>query len=264
MSIDWEEVQKARHHLSREQGTVVKDWGGKLAVALVYPNSYFLGMSNLGVHALYRLLNNDTNVVCERLFWENTPLDVLPISIETQKPLTDFAVIAFSVSYELDYFNIVQILKASGIPLYAKDRDETMPLIIAGGPCVMANPLPIAHFFDVLCNGEAEVIIPAILPTISGHTSDRRADLLSALAAIPGIYVHQQPPSKPVMRQSTKNLDAFPITTAIVSPDTELGDMYLFEVELGCSWHCRFCLACYIFFPMRVRSMENLLALAQE
>jgi radical SAM superfamily enzyme YgiQ (UPF0313 family) len=264
MSIDWEEVQKARNHLSREQGTVVKDWGGKLAVALVYPNSYFLGMSNLGVHALYRLFNNDPNVVCERLFWESTPLDVLPISIETQKPLTDFAVIAFSVSYELDYYNIVQILKASGIPLYAKDRDETMPLIVAGGPCVMANPMPIAPFFDVLCNGDGEAIIPAILPVISGHTSDRRAELLSSLAAVPGIYVPQQPPHKPVMRQSTKNLDDFPITTAIISPDTELGDMYLIEVERGCAWHCRFCLACNIFFPMRVRSMKNLIMLAEE
>ena len=127
--MGWEEIEKARRRLSREQGTVVKDWGGRLPVAIVYPNSYYLGMSNLGVHALYRLLNSYNNIVGERVFWEGEG----SVSLESQRPLTDFAAVLFSISYELDYFNVVSILKASGIPLYTKDRTEGQPLVICNG-----------------------------------------------------------------------------------------------------------------------------------
>ncbi|MCJ7425976.1 MAG: radical SAM protein, partial [Dehalococcoidales bacterium] len=123
--MGWDEIEKARRRLSREQGTIVKDWGGRIPIALVYPNSYYLGMSNLGIHALYRLLNSYDNVVCERAFWEEDKRERRsPISLESQRPLSDFAALFFSISYELDYFNVVRILKASGIPLYAADRDE--------------------------------------------------------------------------------------------------------------------------------------------
>ncbi len=126
-------------------------------------------MSNLGIHAIYSLLNNYPNIVCERAFWEKEdwarPQPTL--SLESQRPLSDFAVLAFSVNYELDYFNIAPILKASGIPIYAADRDESHPLIIAGGPCIIANPMPLAPFFDCLCIGEAEAILPAMLPVLT-------------------------------------------------------------------------------------------------
>jgi len=128
--MSWDEIKKARRQLSREQGTVIKDWGGKIPIALIYPNSYYLGMSNLG-------------------FWEKGSRRIL--SVESQRPLSDFAVLAFTISYELDYFNVVSILKASGIPLYAADRDERHPLVIAGGPCIIANPMPLSPFFDCLC-----------------------------------------------------------------------------------------------------------------
>jgi len=100
-------------------------------MALVYPNSYYAGMSNLGIHALYRLLNSYPDIVCERVFWEkaNSTSGRHPIALESQRPLSDFAVIAFSISYELDYLNIVPILKSSGIPLYATDRDESRILL---------------------------------------------------------------------------------------------------------------------------------------
>jgi len=165
--MTWQQVEKARRRLSREQGTVIKDWGGRLPIALVYPNSYYLGMSNLGIHALYKLLNSYDKVVAERAFWETEDGQSPPLSLESQRPLSDFAVIAFSISYELDYFNIARILKASGIPLYAADRDQRHPLLIAGGPCIMANPMPLSPFFDCLCIGEAEPIVPAILPVIN-------------------------------------------------------------------------------------------------
>ncbi|MBI2829659.1 MAG: radical SAM protein [Chloroflexi bacterium] len=265
--MSWEDVRKARRHLAREQGTIIKDWGGKLAVALVYPNSYFVGMSNLGIHALYHLLNSYPDIVCERVFWEKENTDkkkTLLLSVESQRPLSDFAMLAFSISYELDYFNVVQVLRASGIPLYASERDERYPLVIAGGPCVMANPIPLTPFFDCLCNGEAEAIVPALLPLLSEGVAGERKALLKNLAALPGVYVPQEPPTGPVVRQFVRDLNSFPVHTTVLTPDTELGDLYLIEVERGCAWHCRFCLACSIFFPMRVRSVESLLAQAQE
>jgi len=261
--MTWQQVEKARRRLSREQGTVIKDWGGRLPIALVYPNSYYLGMSNLGVHALYKLLNGHDKVVAERAFWEAEDGQLPPISLESQRPLADFAVIAFSISYELDYFNVTRILKASGIPLYATDRDEQHPLIIAGGPCVMANPMPISPFFDCLGIGEAEPIVPAILPAISEGIGGKRSDLLKSLSSLPGVYVPQHP-GKPVTRQWAENLDDSPVASVVLTPDTELGDLYLIEVERGCNWGCRFCLTSQAFRPMRYRSLDNLIAQAEE
>jgi len=262
--MTWRQVEKARRHLSREQGTVAKDWGGRLPVALVYPNSYYLGMSNLGIHALYKLLNRHDKVVAERAFWEAEDGQSPPISLESQRPLADFAVIAFSISYELDYFNITRILKASGIPLYAADRDRRHPLLIAGGPCVMANPMPIAPFFDCLGIGEAEPIVPSILPVISEGVGDKLHDLLKSLASIAGVYVPQHHSGKPVARQWAENLDDFPVASAVLTPDTELGDLYLIEVERGCNWGCRFCLVNKAFSPMRYRSVDSLIAQAEQ
>ncbi len=255
----WDGVRRVRGWLSREQGTVIKDWGGRIPFALVYPSSYYIGMSNLGVHAIYRLLNNYSDVVCERAFWEKEK----PLSIESQRPLTDFAVLAYSVTYELDYFNVVQTLKASGIPLYAADRDERHPLVIAGGPPVMANPSPLSPFFDCLCIGEAEAILPAMLPIVAEGISGKRDDLLKALASLPGVYVPLVHSGTPVVRQWARNLDDFPVASTILTPDTELGDLYLIEVERGCHWGCRFCLVSSVFSPVRFRSLAGLIAQAE-
>jgi radical SAM superfamily enzyme YgiQ (UPF0313 family) len=263
--MTWQQAEKARRRLSREQGTVIKDWGGRVPFALVYPNAYYLGMSNLGIHALYKLLNSHDKVVAERAFWEeDRDNQSPPVSLESQRPLADFAVIAFSISYELDYFNIARILKASGIPPYAADRDQRHPLLIAGGPCVMANPMPISPFFDCLCIGEAEPIVPLVLPVIAKGIGGKRGDLLKALSLLPGVYVPQHYSGKPVARQWARNLDDFPVASAILTPDTELGDLYLIEVERGCNRGCRFCLTSQAFHPMRYRSVDNLLAQAEE
>ena len=236
-----------------------------MPVALVYPNSYYLGMSNLGLHALYSLLNSHDKVVGERAFWETDRDSRLPpLSLESQRPISEFAVLAFSVSYELDYFNIVHILKTSGIPLYAADRDERYPLVIAGGPCITANPVPLSPFFDCLCIGEAEPILPAIFPVLSEGIAGRRDDLLKMLASLPGIYTPQYYSGKPVARQWAKNLDDFPVASTILTPDTELGDLYLIEVERGCNWGCRFCLTSQTFNPMRCRSLDSLITQAEQ
>ena len=262
--MTWQQVEKARRRLSREQGTVIKDWGGRLPIALVYPNSYYLGMSNLGVHALYKLLNSYAKIIAERAFWEADDGQSPPLSLESQRPLSDFAVIAFSISYELDYFNVTRILKASGIPLYAADRDQRYPLLIAGGPCIMANPMPLSPFFDCLCIGEAEPIVPAILPVINEGIGGKRSELLKSLGSLPGVYVPQHYEVKPVVRQWAKNLDEFPVASVILTQDTELGDLYLIEVERGCNWGCRFCLVNKAFHPMRYRSLDSLIAQAEE
>lgn len=263
--MSWDKVKKARRQLSREQGTIIKDWGGRLPIALIYPNSYYIGMSNLGVHSIYSLLNSYSEVVCERAFWEKENRDKkLPaLSLESQRPLSDFAVLAFSISYELDYFNVVQILKASGIPLYAADRDERHPLVIAGGACIIANPLPLSPFFDCLCIGEAEPILPAMLPVLAEGITGKRNDLLKALASLPGVYVPQCYSGTPVVRQWASSLDDFPVNSTILTPDTELGNLYLIEVERGCNWGCRFCLVSNAFRPMRFRSIDKLIAQAE-
>ena len=263
--MGWEQVKKSRQRLSREQGTIIKDWGGRIPIALIYPNSYYIGMSNLGLHAIYSLLNSYSEVVCERAFWEGENRDKkLPaISLESQRPLSDFAVLAFSITYELDYFNVVQILKASSIPLYAADRDERHPVVIAGGPCIIANPMPLSPFFDCLCIGEAEAILPAMVPILSEGVAGRRRDMLKALASLPGVYVPQYYSGTPVVRQWAGSLDDLPITSVILTPDTELGNLYLIEVERGCNWGCRFCLVSSAFRPMRCRSIDKLIAQAE-
>jgi radical SAM superfamily enzyme YgiQ (UPF0313 family) len=247
----------------REEGAITRDWGGRLPIALIYPNSYYLGMSNLGIHAIYKLLNSTLKVAGERVFYE--PGDRKPPkAIESGRPLTDFAVLAFSISYELDYFNVVNILKASGIPLFAAERDESYPLIIAGGPCITANPMPLAPFFDCLCIGEAEPILPRMIPVLIEGGGGPRDALLKALAALPGIYVPSYPPERPVVRQWAGNLDDFDTTSVVLTPDTELGDLYLIEVERGCQHGCRFCLVNTAYAPRRFRAVDRLVAAARE
>ncbi len=244
-----------RERIAREQGTVIKDRGGRLSVALVYANSYYIGMSNLGVHSLYSLLNSYRDIVCERVFLDSESL----LSLETHRPLADFDVIAFSVSYELDYFNVVKILKESGLPLYAAERDGSHPVVITGGACITANPMPLSPFFDCLCIGEAETMIPPILAA-----AQKGGGRLAELAKLPGVYVPQCHKGEPVARQWLKNLDDFMASSVVITPDTELGDLYLLEVERGCGWGCRFCLVNSLFCPMRYHSVEKLLQKAKE
>ncbi len=255
-----------RERLAREKGAIIKGWGGKLPIALVYPNSYYIGMSNLGLHALYSLLNRHDDIVCERVFWEraNQEHKAPPVSLESRRPLSAFRVVAFTISYEVDYFNVISILKASGIPPFSADRDESHPLVIAGGPCVTANPMPLAPFFDGFGIGEAEKLLPGLLSSVTDNINAKREELLKSLASVPGMYVPRMLPKTPVTRQWTENLDDFPVGSVILTRGTELGDLYLIEVERGCPWRCHFCLVSTVFRPMRFRSVDTLLAQAKE
>jgi len=280
MVMTWQFVSAARKRLSREQGTIFKDWGGKLPIALVYPNSYHVGMSNLGFQTVYALFNQDERVVCERAFWDERARDILdrsPFSLESQRELREFAVIAFSVTFELDYFNAVSALRSAGLPLLAAERDERHPLVIGGGPAITGNPEPIAPFLDAVAIGEAEVIAPRLVEVLKAGTEWERPDFLRRLAEVPGIYV----PSLyevaygtdgaveaitpvedallatfPVARQLVRNLREHPVHSAVLTPDTELGDMYLIEISRGCARGCKFCLAGSIFRPVRKQAMD--------
>ena len=263
--MTWKVIREAKRRLERERGTIVKDWGGKIPIALIYPNSYYLGMSSLGFQTIYKCLNNYENVVCERVFWEPKKASTEePIALESQRPLSDFDILAFSIYYELDYFNVVRILHSCNIPLLSAERDESHPLILAGGPCITANPQPLSLFFDGFAIGEAEAILPELIHVLPELIESKRDNALYKLTSINGIYVPALYNNTPVKRQWLADLDSVATTSTILTPDTDLSDMFVIEIARGCVWGCRFCLAGFCFRPFRHRSKDNLLRQAKE
>ncbi len=249
----------ARQALSHEQGTIIKDWGGRIPIALIYPNNYYVGMSSLGLQTIYGLFNSYDAIVCERVFCNSGGK-----SIESGRPLADFAVFAFSVSSELDYFNVLDMLITARVPLHAAKRSDSHPIVIAGGPCVTTNPEPLVPFFDGFAIGEGEAIVPSMVTAFEECIQMGRDELLHRLSSIPGMYVPLIRDNDIVERQMVHNLDDFETASVILTPHTEFSNMYLLEISRGCRWGCRFCLAGFAFRPMRFRSTEKLLRTAKK
>jgi hypothetical protein len=183
----------AQQVLSREVGYVRKPHANRLRVALIFPNTYFVGMSNLGFQTIYRLFNDQPDIVCERAFLPaKQELAALRdagtrlVTLESQTPLSDFDVIAFSVSFEWDYTNVLTMLRLAGLPVRAADRDYTQPLVVIGGAVTFVNPEPLAPFADVIAAGEGEALVPALLDAFG---TSSRSEQLRRLAQQRGYYV---------------------------------------------------------------------------
>ena len=252
-------------------------------VAIVYPNTYFVGMSNLGLHIIYEEINLHPSSVCERIFLpEKKELDVYDktktplMSVETQRPMHQFDVVAFDVTFEMDYFHIPLMLRHGRVPVMSEVRTDFDPIVIAGGPCATFNPEPFADFIDAFIIGEGEGIVTAVLDRIrlGRENGESRDETIAALARIEGVYV-------PVLyTPQYDDNDRFfgydiaegapkiirrhfePLTsggeTVIATNFTEFGAMYIIEVARGCGRHCRFCMAGYCFRVPRVRPLDIL------
>ena len=252
-------------------------------VAIVYPNTYFVGMSNLGLHIIYEEINLHPSSVCERIFLpEKKELDVYDktktplMSVETQRPMHQFDVVAFDVTFEMDYFHIPLMLRYGRVPVMSEDRTGFDPIVIAGGPCATFNPEPFADFIDAFIIGEGEGIVTAVLERIrkGRENGESREETIAALAQIDGVYVPVLYTPRYDDNKCFVGYDIAdgapkiirrhfePLTsggeTVIATNFTEFGAMYIIEVARGCGRHCRFCMAGYCFRVPRVRSLDIL------
>ncbi len=271
--------EKADLLLSKEKGTVYKDPGGKISIALVYPNTYHVGMSSLGFQGIYGLLNSMKDVVCERAFLpddkdfnEYTRTQTELFTMESKRPLNRFDIVAFSVSFENDYPNIIRILELSSIPLKSSERKFRHPLIILGGVCAFFNPEPVADFFDICFIGEADEMLSEFLDVCKASAD--RSEVLKKSLAIEGLYVPQfysisydsegkiseRHPTgdapEIIRRRYLKDLSSSKVMTSIITPETEFSGMYLIEAMRGCPWGCRFCVAGKIYNPPRKKELQ--------
>lgn len=290
--MSWNLRRKIKHVLSQEEGTIYKS-GAEISVALVFPNTYYVGMSSLGFQTVYGLLNRRRDTVAERVFlpekedWTEYVRTRTPLfSWESFRPLYEFDIVAFSISYELDYLQVLRILEAGRIPLFSNERDETHPLIMVGGPVTFFNPEPLAEFVDCFVLGEAEEVISEIFDLYyqqreSGVRS--REEILKVLSKIEGVYVPRGyevnydntsgriiqiipqdgwPPK--IRRRWVKDLNSWETCSVILTSRTEFGRTFLVEVSRGCARRCRFCVAGFGYSPFRIRSSSRILQLIED
>jgi radical SAM superfamily enzyme YgiQ (UPF0313 family) len=286
----WQQKEAAKATLAKEVGYIRKPHTDRVRVALAFPNTYYVGMSNLGFQTVYQLFNAHEEVVCERFFLpprqqlkEQLASRAPMVTLESQSLVRDFDIIAFSVSFEWDYTNILTMLRLAGVPVRAADRTARDPLVVIGGAVTFVNPEPLALFADVIAAGEGEVLIPGLVG--SYREQGGRAELLRSLAQKRGFYipsfydvqyaadgtiaqfVPKADTGAPAIVQkaalsTTETID--PPCTRIFTPDTEFGSRFLVEVVRGCANLCRFCWAGYNYLPVRAFPADRILARARE
>jgi radical SAM family uncharacterized protein len=285
IALTWPLKEKLQQALRKEIGAAVYAPGSRTGFVLAYPNTYNVGMSNLGFHIIYQQINLRGDTACERVFLPdsktmqeyvrtNTPL----MTLETQRPIYEFPIIGFAITFELDYFNILSMLAQGKVPLRAAERGEGDPIILIGGPCATFNPEPLADFIDACIVGEGEEVIHELLDVYYEAKEEglTREETLLKFAGIDGVYVprfyrpvyaeageflaleRQKDIPERIRRRWIRNLDEYPAQTVITTDDTEFKDMFLLEVARGCGRHCRFCMAGYCFRRPRVRSLDKL------
>ena len=273
------------HRTLRESEVFLQDVTreGSFRVALVYPNLYFVGMSNLGFQSVYQGLNALADVLCERAFLpddqdaEELERTGRPLgSFESGTPLRDFDALAFSVSFENDYLFVLKVLRLAGIPLRVRDRGPRDPIVILGGAASFLNPEPLAPFADLIAVGEGEALVPRMMDALLG-ASDPRAGLF-ALAPKDGFYVpsryevryHEDGmvaaydgPGAVVRQRGWPGKMALP-QSIVLTPHTEMSMKFMVEISRGCPCMCRFCWAGYNYLPVRGFSREEIVGRARE
>jgi radical SAM superfamily enzyme YgiQ (UPF0313 family) len=287
--MNWKLKKKYESLLEQERGYVKKVWGTYNTVCLAYPNYYRTGMANLGFQTVYKIINEQPSFLCERVFLPAAGDDAESatgaagmFSLESQKSIAEFDILAFSLSFENDYPHVLTMLAKAGIPLLTKDRSEEFPLVVGGGIALTLNPEPLADIFDLFILGEAEETLPQFTRSFEdarrlGHS---RSGLLKDLQKqIPGVYVpglyevkyssdsrieafvprEADLPQK-IKIHHIKDINSYCTEEVISATQVEMEDMYLTEVNRGCARSCRFCAASFVYRPARFRSAEEIIA----
>jgi radical SAM superfamily enzyme YgiQ (UPF0313 family) len=309
--------QSLAETLARERGTIYKNPDGKaVRIALVYPNTYYLGMSNLGFQTIYRHLNERDDVVCERAFLpEPSSLEALSrsrkplVTLESGLPLGSCDIVAFSISFENDYPNLVRILELARVPVLAENRTRFDPIVLIGGAITYINPEPLADFADVMIIGDGEEAAYAYIDRYMADQGLDREQHLARTMSLPGMYVPSLQTASPgdaegpedsgpdgagcdapdaetaaddgcdaqaaeaesapvdaestlagrIAKQQVRDFEDYPAHSAVLTPDTEFGDMLLIEISRGCPRRCRFCAVSYVYPKFRALKPETIL-----
>ncbi|MGB4294118.1 MAG: radical SAM protein [Smithellaceae bacterium] len=286
--MNWKLKRNCAALLTQERGYFKKVWGTYNTVCLVYPNHYRIGMANLGFQTVYKIFNEQPSFLCERLFLpapENGAEFVSGaagiVSIENQKPVTEFDILAFSISFENDYPNILKIMGQAKIPFLAAERSKDYPLILGGGIAPTLNPEPLADFFDLFILGESELALPKFALSFDEacrNKKNRRQFLSDIQKKIPGVYVpslykvnygkdsrvqsiepvkHTFP--QKIKLNNPKDINAFHAQETVSASKAEMEQMFLIEANRGCAHYCRFCAASYVYHPVRFRKAEEII-----